>query len=113
MKTRLLLALVALTGVAQAQTAPTAPESAPFFRDVPRDHWAFAALQKLGGAGIVEGYPTTAAPAKIAAVAPKAVVAKPVVAKPVAAKAVKTAKSTKPVAKPVKTAQVAAPRRAQ
>lgn len=32
------------------------PSSAPF-RDVPRDHWAFASVETLRKAGIVVGYP--------------------------------------------------------
>lgn len=75
MKTRFLLSILALSGAAlgggaHAQNAPTqntpAPtEAAPFFRDVPRNHWAFAAVQRLAGAGIVEGVGTgeKAAPA--------------------------------------------------
>ncbi len=72
MKTRLLLSLLAVSGAAHAQNAPapqipvqSAPESAPFFRDVPRDHWAFAAVQKLAGAGILEGVGNEAAPQKM------------------------------------------------
>ncbi len=42
-----------------AQTAPTAP----LFRDVPRTHWAFAAVQRLAAAGILQGYPVNEAPA--------------------------------------------------
>lgn len=111
MKTRILLCLLALTGVAHAQQQQTPgvyiqsapPAEKPFFRDVPRDHWAFAALQKLGGAGIIEGYPTSAAPAKVAAIAPKIVAAKPVAAK----------KSAKTLASRLKTAKAVAPRRAQ
>ena len=50
------------------------PEEMPgFFPDVPRDHWAFAAVQRLAAAGIVNGYP--AAPGQ-AATAP-ALAAKP------------------------------------
>ena len=38
------------------------PEEMPgFFPDVPRDHWAFAAVQRLAAAGIVNGYPATGA----------------------------------------------------
>lgn len=73
MKTRFLLSLLALSGAAHAQNAPapsipvqSAPQAqAPFFRDVPRDHWAFAAVQKLAGAGILEGVGTNAAPDKV------------------------------------------------
>lgn len=76
MKTRYLISLFALSGVAQAQTvsAPSAPETqTPFFRDVPRDHWAFAAVQKLAGAGIIEGVGDHSAPVAkpIIAVAPR------------------------------------------
>lgn len=74
MKTRILLSLFAMGaigGAAHAQTLPPAPQTAPetqapFFRDVPRDHWAFAAVQKLAAAGILEGYGNDAAPAKVA-----------------------------------------------
>ncbi len=58
MKTRVLLLILALSGIAHAQTAATAPgalSTAPFFSDVPRDHWAFAAVQRLASAGIIEG----------------------------------------------------------
>ncbi|HEX8466039.1 MAG TPA: S-layer homology domain-containing protein [Abditibacterium sp.] len=40
-----------LMPVAQAQV-----QDIPAFQDVPRDHWAYAALQKLAASGIVEGY---------------------------------------------------------
>ncbi|HEX9996789.1 MAG TPA: BON domain-containing protein [Abditibacterium sp.] len=57
MKTSILLSVLALGGAAHAQTAPEIQTPAtPFFRDVPPGHWAFAAVQKLAGAGIVEGY---------------------------------------------------------
>ncbi len=39
-----------LIAAAQAQDSTN-------FSDVPRDHWAYAALQKLAGAGVLEGYP--------------------------------------------------------
>ena len=44
-------------------------EMTGFFPDVPRDHWAFAAVQRLAATGIVNGYPATQspAPAKMAA----------------------------------------------
>ncbi|BCM91104.1 hypothetical protein IAD21_02968 [Abditibacteriota bacterium] len=83
------LSLVALSGAAFAQTQPVpAPATAavpttPIFKDVPPTHWAFAAVQRLAAAGIIEGYPSTAeptmqvvakvAPAKPAKVTPKAV----------------------------------------
>ena len=37
-----------------------------FFPDVPRDHWAFAAVQRLAAAGIMNGYPATPAQATTA-----------------------------------------------
>ena len=90
-----LLALGALStaAVAQDQPAPapvasTPVPTTPFFSDVPRDHWAFAAVQKLAALGIIEGVPprstvsvvakVSPAPAKVAVKAPvkKAVAAK-------------------------------------
>ena len=51
------VAKVAPTKIAQTDSAAK-PAAAPgFFPDVPRDHWAFAAVQRLATAGIVEGYP--------------------------------------------------------
>lgn len=51
-------AKTAPTKVAQAAAPATKPEDLPgFFPDVPRDHWAFAAVQRLAAAGIVNGYP--------------------------------------------------------
>ena len=68
---------VAPTKVAQADASDLKPEQMPgFFPDVPRDHWAFAAVQRLAAAGIVNGYPATQTPkpAQVAA-APTAVAA--------------------------------------
>ena len=46
----------------------TQPEAATgFFPDVPRDHWAFAAVQRLATTGIIEGYPGQPAPVASAA----------------------------------------------
>jgi len=63
-----------VAGGAHAQLAPTpvspapAPVSdAPYFPDVPRDHWAFAAVQRLAGAGIIEGFPAPPPPLKATA----------------------------------------------
>ncbi len=54
-------AKVAATKIAQT-TSTMKPEEMPgFFPDVPRDHWAFAAVQRLAAAGIVNGYPTAQA----------------------------------------------------
>ena len=48
--------------IAQATPGLMKPEEMPgFFPDVPRDHWAFAAVQRLAAAGIVNGYPATTA----------------------------------------------------
>ena len=81
--------------IAQTDSA-TKPEGMPgFFPDVPRDHWAFAAVQRLASAGIVEGYP--AAPAQ-AATAP-AMAAKVAAAKDVKV-AVKTEAAPQRVAAP-------------
>ena len=47
-----------------AQATPgtmKAAEMPGFFPDVPRDHWAFAAVQRLAGEGIVNGYPAAQA----------------------------------------------------
>jgi hypothetical protein len=57
-------ALLAVAAVAPAVVAPQLVSSAhaqdkPEFPDVPRDHWAYAALQKLAAAGVLEGYPPT------------------------------------------------------
>ena len=53
--------------IAQATPDSTKPEEMPgFFPDVPRDHWAFAAVQRLAAAGIVNGYPATPAQAATA-----------------------------------------------
>jgi hypothetical protein len=59
--------LSALLAVAAAAPAVVAPklvtpaqaQNRAEFQDVPRDHWAYAALQKLASAGILEGYPPT------------------------------------------------------
>jgi hypothetical protein len=59
------LALAFISNVVPVVAQETAPQTPQFFPDVPRDHWAFAAVQKLAGAGILEGYPagTAALPA--------------------------------------------------
>lgn len=59
-----LSALLAVAAAAPAVVVPSlvAPAQAqdrPEFQDVPRDHWSYAALQKLAAAGILEGYPPT------------------------------------------------------
>ena len=56
--------------IAQATPGMMKPEEMPgFFPDVPRDHWAFAAVQRLAAASIVNGYPsaTPATPPALAA----------------------------------------------
>ncbi|MBW3636813.1 MAG: BON domain-containing protein [Armatimonadetes bacterium] len=72
MKTLLFPTLAVFSLLAVPVGAQTTTER-PFFSDVPRDHWAFAAVQKLAGAGIVEGFPPSAPMASIqaASVAPK------------------------------------------
>jgi len=57
-----LSALLAVAAAAPAVVAPNLVGTAHAqdraeFQDVPRDHWAYNALQKLAAAGIVEGYP--------------------------------------------------------
>lgn len=48
--------------IAQATPSTMKPaEMSGFFPDVPRDHWAFAAVQRLAGDGIVNGYPAAQA----------------------------------------------------
>lgn len=102
------LALLALAlvsaGAAHAQTSSTpetpapavstpAPASdVPFFPDVPRDHWAFAAVQRLAGAGILEGFPSAPAPLKTTIQTPVAAPQKLLVKTPTKAK---TAAKTK------------------
>lgn len=59
-----LSALLAVTATAPAVVSPLMAPSAHAqdraeFQDVPRDHWAYAALQKLAAAGVLEGYPPT------------------------------------------------------
>ena len=49
------------TQIAQAGSTVKPEEMPGFFPDVPRDHWAFAAVQRLAAAGIVNGYPATTA----------------------------------------------------
>ena len=64
------IAKAAPTKVAQAAPGTMKPEEMPgFFPDVPRDHWAFAAVQRLAAAGIVNGYPAgeKPKPAQVAA----------------------------------------------
>ncbi len=59
-----LSALLAVAATAPAVVSPMLATSAHAqdraeFQDVPRDHWAYAALQKLAAAGVLEGYPPT------------------------------------------------------
>lgn len=57
------VAKAAPTKIAQANSDMIKPEQMPgFFPDVPRDHWAFAAVQRLAAAGIVNGYPAAQTP---------------------------------------------------
>lgn len=42
---------------AQPQQAAPAPLASQPFSDVPRDHWAFEAVEKLRQRGIITGYP--------------------------------------------------------
>lgn len=59
-----LSALLAVAATAPAVVSPLMAPSAHAqdraeFPEVPRDHWAYAALQKLAAAGVLEGYPPT------------------------------------------------------
>jgi len=59
-------ALVAVAATVPAVVAPrlvtpAQAQAAKEFPDVPTDHWAYAALQKLAAAGILEGYPPSGA----------------------------------------------------
>ncbi|WP_157947626.1 S-layer homology domain-containing protein [Abditibacterium utsteinense] len=55
-----LLAVAAAPAVvAPSMVAPAHAQDRAEFQDVPRDHWAYAALQKLAAAGVLEGYPPT------------------------------------------------------
>ena len=64
-----MLGVLSSAALAQTDPAPATPPSSPttsadipttpFFRDVPRDHWAFAAVQRLAAAGIIQGVPPT------------------------------------------------------
>jgi len=50
-----------------AQVAPSvgpAPVRTTPFPDVPRDHWAFDAVEQLRGLGILRGYPAAPTPAR-------------------------------------------------
>ena len=70
------------TKIAQADATMKPEEMPGFFPDVPRDHWAFAAVQRLAAAGIVQGYPAAQTPTPVVA------------AKPDEAKEVKVAEKT-------------------
>jgi hypothetical protein len=66
MKTFLLSAIVVFSMSAspvRAQNAASATR--PLFPDVPTTHWAFAAVQKLAEAGILEGFPPSAPKANV------------------------------------------------
>lgn len=47
---------------AQGSTSPSATVRSEPFPDVPKDHWAFDAVEQLRKLGILRGYPATAAP---------------------------------------------------
>ena len=48
---------IALLTLAALVLAISIPASAQQFADVPTDHWAYAAVQQLAQAGIIQGYP--------------------------------------------------------
>ena len=64
----LLLGIGVLVLAAPAWAADTAPVRTTPFPDVPRSHWAFAAVEELRERGILRGYP--AEPAVAPAPAP-------------------------------------------
>ena len=51
-----MMLLLLLAPAAGAQTDPAPVRAAPF-QDVPRDHWAFDAVESLRQKGILRGYP--------------------------------------------------------
>jgi hypothetical protein len=59
------LSIAALAGAsaAPAPAAPPAVSDQPF-ADVPRDHWAFEAVEELRKRGILRGYPPAPRPAR-------------------------------------------------
>lgn len=75
---------------ATTPAAPAAPAASipttPFFRDVPRDHWAYAAVQRLAGAGIIEGYPAGPETKTLAEIVPSTEESSKTAPAPVAAK---------------------------
>ena len=59
------LVLMAGSRSARAQSKPAsdpAPVRTEPFSDVPKDHWAFDAVEQLRQRGILRGYPPEAAP---------------------------------------------------
>lgn len=58
---RLILVVMLLGPVAAAAAQESRPDPAPAratpFPDVPRDHWAYDAVEQLRKLGIVRGYP--------------------------------------------------------
>lgn len=57
--TALLAIAAAAPAVVMPALVPAASAQERAFEDVPLDHWAYPALQRLAQAGIVEGYPPT------------------------------------------------------
>ncbi|MBV9470725.1 MAG: BON domain-containing protein [Abitibacteriaceae bacterium] len=52
-----LAATLAGFALSPGQTQESATEDKPYFSDVPKEHWAYNAVQRLVRAGIIEGYP--------------------------------------------------------
>jgi len=74
-----LAALALLLLAAPAARADDAPRRETPFPDVPRDHWAFSAVEELREKGILRGYPggTFARPPARPAAPPKPAAKKP------------------------------------
>jgi hypothetical protein len=71
--TGLLLAVALLVPVAAYAQQGSRPADAPIadrpFKDVPRDHWAYDAVEQMRKLGILRGYPPE--PSAVSKLAPK------------------------------------------
>lgn len=68
MRVRLIAGCLCLLAVPAMAAAPASPRDVPVratpFPDVPRDHWAFDAVEQLRLRGILRGYPAETRPAR-------------------------------------------------
>lgn len=55
-----LAAMLSIFALGPAQAQGSAAEDKPYFPDVPKEHWAYNAVQRLVQVGIIEGYPSGA-----------------------------------------------------